>query len=460
MRHKSPLMQRRVAMEVIDFQTDKFGIELETIISTVCNKIKNIRYEDARVIEDTDEIIQLSKLIFNRTGLKIRFVTGLDDAMVMVFHTNVHGIFASDPESLQFKNDRQAAMLKTFNGKKGTIDLKKAKVSGIFSEYDSKLYLNFYLLVAKYKLSPSEITAIILHELGHLFYTYEYADRLETTNQILANVSKELLSDKKEKNLKYIYTELKSIKQDLKESDVDVLVNGRRTIAGYFLFKTIIGSINSQSGARHYDKTSAEQLADNFASRFNYGRQLISALEKLDTDNTLEKSQNFEIFNALLMTIRFAIITAIRIGGLRTLYPILSRLSPFIMGFMMGNLVFQITLSIGMVILNTVFAGESKKNYTYDDLKIRYQRIRNDYIESLKNLDLSNSDLKKIIQDVDYMDKIIKETYQYKSIYDLLANILFSSDRQALKETKEQQLLERLVSNDLFLQSAHFKTLA
>ena len=460
MRHKTPLMRRRIATEVIDFQDNSFGIAMEAIISKIVDNIRKIAYEDARVIETTDEIQELTKLIFKRTGIRLRFVTGLEEGRIIVFHTNVHGIFSKNPEALQFNNGKQSAILKESRGESGYVDLKNAKVGGLFSKYESYLYLNFYIAVARWKLTAPEITAIILHELGHIFHTHEYSDRLETTNQVLANITKELLTEKKEKNLNYVFRELQTIKKDITENEVDTILNGNRTIAGYYLFKTVVGSIRSQSSSALYDRTSSEQLADNFASRFGYGRPLISGLEKYSKECPLEKSKHYELFTSVLTMVTASMAVFFRLKAFAVFYPVLKRFLPVMVPVLIVVLFYDFAVHAGSALYQTLTSGETTKDYTYDDLKIRYQRIRNDYVGRLKQLDLPNDELKAVLKDIAFMDTIIKETHQYRTVYDLLANLIFSKDRQAVKAVKEEQLLEELANNDLFLQSAHFKTLA
>ncbi len=88
------------------------------------------------------------------------------------------------------------------------MDIEKAKLGGFFSDYEHSVYMNFTELVTTFKMEPGEITAILLHELGHGFYACEYSDRHASSNQILSNLSKELAKDKVKRNPDYIYKEL------------------------------------------------------------------------------------------------------------------------------------------------------------------------------------------------------------------------------------------------------------
>ena len=444
MKHKTPLMKRRIATEVIDFQDNSFGTQLETIVSTISNKIINKQYKDSSKIKNSDEVQALRQAIYSRIGLTTTFITHEIDAAIIPFYSNVNHVFSAakfDGSVIKEALPDQTKFLKQTLEKQGFVDTENVKLGGIFSSYENKVYMNFQRLVLGYKLSPAEIVAILLHELGHGFYICEYADRFESTNQILANVAKEILSNKKEKNLTYIYKEIKKINPNATEEDINTLVDGNRTIAGYFLYKTVLASVNKQTKTGVYDETSFEQLADNFSTRFGYGRYLISGLEKLYGKYSHEKNR---FFYGLVFVV----------GAWQQITIFLGLLSLFTIGPMVG--VIGALIAFFLLMTN----GESFKDYTYDDLKIRYQRIRNQYIAQIKEMELSNSDLKGIIDTIHSIDKIIAETHQFASLFTLISNIMFSRNGRAQNDVKEQQLLEQLVHNDLFLQSAHFKTLA
>lgn len=293
-------------------------------------------------------------------------------------------------------------------------------------------------------MSSSEVTAIILHELGHAFYVCEYADRLESNNQILANVARQLHSNKADKNMTHIFKELKSINDEISEEDVDALVNGTRVVAGVKWFKILVGSVDKQLSQDKYDETSFEQLADNFASRFKYGRPLITGLDKLSKAyGTPEKSRSTRIYLMALEAIYF-VYSGMLMGSIALGFTMF-------LPFVMGALLFSLAISL---------AGEKNIDYTYDSLRVRYKRIRNEMVELLKSDDLESKEIKTILESIRISDRTIEETGKYKSIFNMLANFLIPSNRKAKNSIVEQQVLEELAFNDLFIKSAELKTLA
>jgi len=433
-----------LSLEMIDFQNDSFGSDIELIVSKIKEDIDSNTLGNNKQVEDSVHVKNLSTLIEKRLGLKTKFiVNNYMLAAVMPFYSNKNHIFIHKVFRGEFTIKEQQAILKESNNKKGYVDSAKAKVGGIYGEYVNPVYISFIALF-NMGMSSSEVTAIILHELGHAFYVCEYADRLESNNQILANVARQLHSNKADKNMTHIFKELKSINDEITEEDVDALVNGTRVVAGVKWFKLLVGSVDKQLSQDKYDETSFEQLADNFASRFKYGRSLITGLDKLSKAYSApEKSRGMRIYLMTLEAIYF-VYSGMLMGSIALGFTMF-------LPFVMGALLFSLALSI---------AGEKNIDYTYDSLRVRYKRIRNEMVELLKSDDLETKEIKTILESIRISDRTIEETGKYKSIFNMLANFLIPSNRKAKNSIVEQQVLEELAFNDLFIKSAELKTLA
>lgn len=437
-------VSRHIATEMIDLQDSSFGQQLEKVVEIIRTGVLQKEYSSYEELVRTGHIKTLEQMIFARTGLQMEMIVSGDPAAILSFYINKHSIFLdSSWHGVDFSVKQQQGIIDKARNKTGTIDLKKAKVDGIFSEYKNKLFINFHILIGVYQLTSAEIVAVMLHEIGHAFYMCEFSDRLESTNQVLANVAREILS-KKEKNLTYVYKELKSIDDTISEETIDGIVNGNRVIAGYKLFKVILNSVFSQMSHAKYDETSFEQLADHFPSRFGYGKSLIVALDKMH--DYFGNPEKFQAYN----TLNFFNTNVSLIGTLVALA------ASIVTG--------PIVAALGVLLIATVIEvsdkeGEHNKDYTYDKLKIRYKRIRSVYIDSLKGLDVSTENMKGILDNIYAIDRIINNTHVPTTLYSALSNLLFSNAKKAEKSIREQQLLEDLAFNDFFLRSAEFKTL-
>lgn len=439
-----PLLRARskFSFETIEYQDDDFAAKLELIISEIQSKIINGAYEKDIQIVESREVRDLTNIFMERFGMKIKITVDGPLAAILPFYSNKHHVLLDSMWRGHISIKEQDKVLRNAQGKKGTINTAKATVGGFFSECECDLYMNFRALFKTYKMSAPEVTAVTLHELGHAFYGFEYSDRMETANQVMQNVIKEVTSKKDKSDRVYVYKELKSVNSKITEQEVDSLLTGNRVIAGKTWFKVIIGTVEEQLQDSTYAKNSFEQLADNFATRFGYGRSLVSGLEKLVGHYYLNPEKSKAGFSLLYFfeSLSFVVMAATAVIAM-PLTPLLA--------IICGALAF-LSLRAG---------AEDARDYTYDDLKIRYKRVRNEYVERLKDMKLSSEIVKPILDDINFMDKIISETYVYRNAIEYFSNFIFSSASKAKKSIQEQQLLEELAMNDLFIASAEIRTL-
>jgi hypothetical protein len=427
------LTKPRPSLEIIDFQDTTLGIQMETILTEMQSMILRSQYDTVPMVRS------LESLIFKRLGLKTNIITNAGLAAILPFYSNKNHIFLHPywrgQASLVADQDR---ILRDAADRPGGVDLKHARVSGIFSEYTNLVYMNYIELFTTYHMTPAEVTAVMLHELGHGFYACEYSDRLASTNQVLANVALEL-TGKKDRDLKYIYKELKSINADITETDVDHMTSGPSVIAGYYWFKALVGTVESQKANDTYDRTAFEQVADNFAARFGYGRPLITALERLhDYYGNPERSRSWSTINLVLSCGWLVGITAAIIGLVAASIPVGLLYAVFFV------LIFRAS-------------GDGLKDYTYDGLRDRYKRVRNEYIALLKDTAVPKDELKQILEAVYAMDTVISNTNEHRNIFNILSNLLFKVNRDARSAIQEEKMLEELAFNDLFLKSAELR---
>ncbi len=433
-----------ISLEMIDYQDDKFGIKLEAILTDLHTKMKDSTYKANKDVRDSIEVELLKKAIFDRLGIKVKVITNSILAAVLPFYPTTHHIFLHDFWRGNVDIPDQEKLLRESNNKVGFVDLKKVKLGGVFSEYENTLYMNFSQLFFQFNLSVQETVAVMFHELGHIFEVCEYSDRLNTNNQILAQIAKDLSKNKKEKNISYIFKNLKHINEEVTEADVEKIINGTKIVAGYTWFKVVMGSVSQQLRESKYDETSFEQLADNFATRFQYGRPLVTGLDKI----------MIEYFSP--ERVRAARIFSMIMNAFGSLY-----LTVGIIGTAFAGMFPLTLLLIFFFWLILLASGEKNKDYTYDELRVRYARIRNEYVGMIKNMNLADDEtkiqVKEILDNIHTIDGIMEDVEQYKSIFNILGNLFFKSNRDALSSIKEQQLLESLAFNDLFVKSAQLQ---
>ena len=433
--------KKRISLEMIDFQYDNFGADLELIVLEIQKKIIDNVYKDAKATEVSKEVRDLTNIIFERFGLKVKIYCNSKQAAILPFWINKNHILLDASSRGDFSIKKQDLIIQTLHERKGTVDIHKVKVSGIFSEYENLLFINFHILFGIFKLSVPQMVSVILHEVGHAFTACEYSNRLETTNQVLQNISQDIVKNKANASSIYIFRELKNINPKITEQEVDKLITGSKVVASLTWFKIVVGTVKEQMSNSSYSKTSSEQLSDGFAARFGYGRPLIESQDKMQRFfESEETSKSYRIVTEIIDAATYSMMI---LGTTIAFFT-------FIPAGLAGALVTYLMLRS---------SGDDYKDLTYDDLKDRYKRIRNESVEHLKDLKLSSAQIMVILDDIYAMDKIISNTYKYKGMVATLANFLFTDAKAANASIVEQRMLEDLATNDLFIASAELRTL-
>lgn len=443
-RPDKPFSTQHWALEMIYLQNREFGQKIQAILSVLKDKILQGVYHSERIVRDSKELKHLSKLIFDERGMRVEFVTHGPLAAVLPFYINKHHIFIPQWFRGLFEIKDQEVAMANFLNKKGSVDREKAKLSGIFSQYTTKVFMNYTELFKGMEFTTAEVTAILLHELGHAFYIFEYSDRIDSTNQILAKVADHLATEKDNPNQEYVYTELKKLKPDIDQQELEKLCSGNRIIAGWRWYKFVVEMDNQHD--RHqlrdytYDRTTFEMLADNFAARFGYGEELLVALDKLHTSgNDPQKYLGWLVMWQIIVAGYFAM----------SVFAMFAALS--------SN--FVLAAFVGFLIYAQIFAEkEDSREYTYDDLRLRYKRVRQQFVEMLKDLQLSKEEVKDVLDNIATADKLISETYEYRNLFAAIGNLFSSDARYAKSSISEQQMLEVMANNDLFIEAAKLRT--
>lgn len=424
-----------ITLEMINFQKDDFPSKLEALFTKLKEAIMTTERKRDLSLNGSPFKKEMEILIYDRFGIKTLFNFEYPTVgAVVVFPINQHNVLLGEEhrghEWLDyFKEDTEILY-----NKKGTVDLRLAKLSGIFSTYRHPVFMDLWGNFKTWDLTPAEMTAIILHELGHIFTFYELSDRLESANQIMANLSKNLNNPEKKT---YILKELGQ-KLDISQTKLDDLIGtNNRVILGQKLYEVYFGKVISQYSDSKYDDTSSEQLADQFVSRFGYGKYIVTGISKIDNESGLNNNviYGFTFFGNYVfqsMKLIFAIM-GLTVG-------------------VVGTILFVI------VLLNILFSGDRFKSMTYDELTQRYKRIRDQYIDMIVKSDLSKEEMKKSISSIKEIDFIMKNTRSISSVFEKISNFVFTTNRSAYSTVVLQQIIEDVAHNDLYLKSAELRT--
>lgn len=428
-----------LSLEAIYFQNkDNFGEKAERIISNIYNEIRGKKFKsNADLINASKNVKALENLIRERFNLNLLFSPSLSEELCTFAILMPEPSFLDEAikplskssynKIIKYLNDVRAFIKKSEN-KKGSIDLKNARVSGYLSKIPAYLIIDFINAEGFYALTEKELLAIMLHEIGHMFTFLEYHYRLEKTNILMLTLAESVLDNNFEKveyicKYKFDEKEFKKYIEDTKRTRFDYY----SAIIYLFLKEMKTQLINSK-----YDQTNSESLADSFATRFNYGANIVTALDKLH--KTLDMNYSEYLSYMIFMYI----------------FEISLILSFFSLG--LGAVV----IYIGFIVL---FGGDYTDNtyLTYDRILDRYNRIRLTIIQNLKNSNLDEKMLSRLLRDLERVDEIMNSRYAKLSISDYIANFVLPSGRYNSAFIQLQQDIEKGLANNLFVSAAKVK---
>lgn len=421
-----------VANEAIDFQSPEFA----EIISKLFDKI--IKMKNGKEADASDEAKTLIKTINDYTGLKIdlKFDTQYPPCM-MPIHINPDSILGDSVYKSYYTKDANKIIKDLEENTKTFVDLKNAKVGGAFSVVPTKIWMGLSTLKAA-SLTGKECGAVLTHELGHAFVAYEFAFNTIQTNQILLANHKALLSgDRKlfEYTLKVtekkigpnsgVFTELKD------ETDEKIITS--------VIMSKMSEVRKSELGTSAYDKNTYEAMADNFAIRMGFGRDLVTGLDKiLRQYGSPEYSYGTRF---MILTIQMSVVGYFMCFGA-------------LMGGIVGAFVVGSPL---LLLISWAVSDGAESSNVYDKLQTRYKRAREQIVNRLKNKNLDQTVVREILNDLKIVDEIIKNSVNYTTPLGVLGNIIFPSNWVLSSRKNVQRLLEELAANDLFIKAAELR---
>jgi len=270
------IVGRHLDLQSIEFQEGSMFFKELALSIKELQEIKNVKE-----IIDSDVVQRLSKIIDYHTGLNITIEIGQTDPCIEIPQINKNNILinsiiknsANSFDGLKLIADADGVV-------RGTVNLKTSKVTGIFSEFSTIMHMPLYMFQST-KFTPEEISAIMLHETGHIFVFCEFMSRTITTNQALAGMSKALDKSNSVDEREMVFITIKK-KMNLTDLDAAELSKSTNTkISEIVVLTNIITQTRSELGSNIYDFSSWEYLCDQFAARHGAGRYTVTGLEKL-----------------------------------------------------------------------------------------------------------------------------------------------------------------------------------
>ena len=409
-------------LESIQFQSGIFFKELAMLF-------KDLRTEKTSDMANSEKIVVIEKCVEHHTGLKIRFELGLDGPMVDIPRVDKNHPFLQEWIKNFVDNGDVLRMLNNAdNIVKGSVNLITGRVTGVFTEITSKVSFPLEML-GNSKFTDEELSAVMLHEIGHLETYYEYLGRIVTTNQVLAGVARSLSNgDDIEKRTVVLISAKKALK--LKESGIEELAKSTKTeVVSCVILSNLVEKSRSELGSNIYDINSWEYLADEFAARHHAGKHLITAFDKIYRDSSNKAFRNTGMFVGM-EALKFLFL----LGGIFT--------------------------GVGpLAVLGATLMLMDADHVGYNEPEARIQRVRNQIVENLKNPKLSKADVEKLNDDLEVIGQVLKNVNDRRQLIGALYDFLSPAGRRNRNEMLFQQQLEEIANNELFAKAAAFKTL-
>lgn len=410
-----------ITLESIQFQSDVFFKELVSLF----RELRVSKTEKA--IVGNDFIITIEESIKHHTGLNCKLsLGGYGPAVGIPRVDKNHPFIASFIRNYIDDDDVFRAMKKADGIVKGTVSLATGKVSGIFSEIESVVHFPIKML-ANEKYSDEELAAVTLHEIGHLITYYEFISRSVTTNQVLSALSRGIAkADDVEKRTAIIVSAQKALK--LKEKGIDELTKSTKgDVVSAVIISQLIEQTRAELGNNIYDLNSWEYMADEYATRHQAGKHLITAFDKIYRESFHKSFRSTGAFIAW------------------------EALKLFLL---LGGLVTGISIMFAAIImLNDTDA------ILYDEPEARIRRVKQQIIQNLKDTTLSKDDVDRLNEDLKTIDNLLLEVNDRRQFISVVIDFISPSARRNRNEVLLQQELETIANNELFAKASQFKTL-
>lgn len=444
-------------LEAIKIQDDSFTEDMLKAIRDIQEAAEFYGIKGKDIYKNTlisPKLKAMDKLVTKRFGLTVNFVyggknvmgylkippvvdTGLDTNFGKTFDMlKKKRVEASDTEGNRVLNKRlmsdlsksQEELQKYVKKNKIVIDREKAYITGIPKNIIHHIAIDWDNTMGGTTfgmkgLKDKELLAIILHELGHMFTWQEFGYK-QTRNTV--NLVESF------KNIKNPNGFKKVIDKTGNELGLDM-----KTIKDDGKVAAVIQKLASNNPDNVHFHKDSEALADQFATRFGLGVELVTALTKITKQN--DSAVTLVWYWYLTRTIIVSILVTIITGSLA-----------------FGAFAFAYIISINQIValfigiaIGSIF-NQKTSEWSYDTLADRFTRIKQDLLRQVNILDTEGADDSKIlslIEEVDFIDKSMQYARTKNSLGEEISARIFNGGK--LNYSLLEKDLEALEANPL-----------
>jgi len=329
-----------------------------------------------------------------------------------------------------------------------TVDLVNAKIYGYPKSATTVVVMDLVWLFDTAKLTPEEVTACFLHEIGHEFTHLEYSYNSVKNLRILVDSLISEVGNNGRAPLDALKISYGKITDDGDLDDTKTIPTAVLGITSKFLDSARLYGGNTYAGK------DSERLADQFAVRFGVGNELTTALDKF-TDIAAGKTLGSFIVSMgkpvlvwwVLTTVMFILCPVI---GLMTI--LLGAVVLSAIGYiaLVGYIFYVLASAIGGLLDRGI-----DTNMPYDSPKRRVLRMRNELIRQIRNDGLGKDAETGMLASLDLMESVaVKLSDHDEGVYYRIIGKFFSysSDQNELRSI--DNAIDDLTNNELHVAAA------
>lgn len=424
----------QATMEAIDFQRDEMLLkELSMHVAAL------------QGTQDTAERLDILKRMnataFHHCGAKFHFHLLADknpNAFILVPDSN--SAAPMRPEVIKETLRKSGGICSEKEFFKGSIDLRKGKVSGIYSEIPMDIFFSVAFLKPTPKntmFTPEEVSAVLIHEMGHGVMYLRYLGGVVLSNIVIAEVCR-LIQGGAEPIIVRDVLKVAEQKTGYRIKDLGTIdKNPDPLLVQQVVMAEMVERIRSDLGTKYYDARAFEFVADQFAARHGGAAHIVKALDRMYRDcgyTPLEYNGKFAHFMLSLVCsakqiigvigagVTFGVAAAVIVGGL------------------------TVVLGITLATLVTILGGGD----IYDDVPNRFKAMRRELIASSKDQNLSQQQRARLIDDIAEIDKVMENVTEMKFGPGFFNNFFAGVFTGKTAQMKFMRTLEELANNRLF----------
>ena len=422
----------KIAAESIDFQSKDNFAQMVVFAKRI------FAYKNASDAQKSQELEDLVAFIRKVTRMNVTINMKFDDtglASVRIENINKNNPLMDDFRRmlLEQDQDRFIGMLKN-KISEGSVNVAEATIDGVYKLVPVRVNWSFKHITYA-ALSAEEAVAVLLHELGHVFNYFCTMSMLVRQNLVVAAALKANSDKPDEKIYRHRIEVIASAAGLSKETASELGAVRKAEVVQAVLLADNLEEIRSVKGLENYDQVYNEAMADHFAMRYGAGSYLASALDKSNRTSVFY-SGGFFLFIQTMELVRFSVVMMLGTAALFT--------GAAAAGLFIASIA---TLTLWLV-------GDKHRQFEYDDLSIRYKRMRNQMVELLKHKALSNEEKQEALDALAQLDDIVDKAIEYKSPLIAISNFVFSGNRNAKRMIDLEHQIEEFISNQLFVNAA------